>query len=113
MKAFGDLLERAKNRPVYEVSEEDVSVGQMILRLKSLFLEAGEEPVYIMRVFAEQRSRKAMITLFLAVLELVKQQAVMVAQTDLFGEIVLRRHRMFDTVFAADEPAIAMEREYR
>jgi segregation and condensation protein A len=113
VKAFGELLERAKNRPVYEVSEEDVSVGQMILRLKSLFLEAGEEPVYIMRVFAEQRSRKAMITLFLAVLELVKQQAVMVAQTDLFGEIVLRRHRMFDTVFAADEPAIAMEREYR
>ena len=113
VKAFGELLERAKNRPVYEVSEEDVSVGQMILRLKSLFLEAGDEPVYIMRVFAEQRSRKAMITLFLAVLEVVKQQAVMVAQTDLFGEIVLRRHLMFDTVFAADEPAIALEREYR
>ncbi len=113
VKAFGELLERAKNRPVYEVSEEDVSVGQMILRLKSLFVEAGDEPVYIMRVFAEQRSRKAMITLFLAVLEVVKQQAVMVAQTDLFGEIVLRRHRMFDTVFAADEPAIAIEREYR
>jgi segregation and condensation protein A len=113
VKAFGELLERAKNRPVYEVSEEDVSVGQMILRLKSLFVEAGDEPVYIMRVFAEQRSRKAMITLFLAVLEVVKQQAVMVAQTDLFGEIVLRRHRMFDEVFAADQPAIAIEREYR
>ena len=114
VKAFGELLERAKSRPVYEVSEEDVSVAQMILRLKSLFLEAGEdEPVYIMRVFAEMRSRKAMITLFLAVLEVVKQQAVVVAQTDLFGEIVLRRHRMFDTVFAADQPAIAIEREYR
>jgi segregation and condensation protein A len=113
VKAFGELLERAKNRPVYEVSEEDVSVAQMIVRLKSLFLEAGDEPVYIMRVFAEQRSRKAMITLFLAVLEVVKQQAVMVAQTDLFGEIVLRRHLMFDAVFAADEPAIAIEREYR
>ena len=66
-----------------------------------------------MRVFAEQRTRRAMITLFLAVLEMVKLQAVVVAQTDLFGEIVLRRHRMFDTVFAADEPAIAIEREYR
>src|ERR1017187_6618113 len=73
VKAFGEMLERVKNRPVYEVSEEDVSVAQMILRLKSLFLEAGDEPVYIMRVFAEQRSRKAMITLFLAVLEVVKQ----------------------------------------
>jgi segregation and condensation protein A len=114
VKAFGELVERAKNRPVYEVSEEEISVGQMILRLKSLFLEAGaDEPVYIMRVFAEQRSRRAMITMFLAVLELVRQQAVMVAQADLFGEIVLRRHRMFDAVFAADEPAMAIEREYR
>jgi segregation and condensation protein A len=114
VKAFGELLDRAKNRPIYEVSEEEITVGQMILRLKSLFLEAGEqEPVYIMRVFAEQRSRRAMITLFLAVLEVVKQQAVVVAQTDLFGEIVLRRHTMFDTVFAADQPAISMEREYR
>ena len=113
VKAFGELLERAKNRPVYEVAEEDVSVGQMILRLKSLFAEAGDEPVYIMRVFAEQRSRKAMITLFLAVLEVVKQQAVVVAQADLFGEIVLRRHRLFDEVFAADQPAMAIEREYR
>jgi hypothetical protein len=26
---------------------------------------------------------------------------------------VLRRHRMFDEVFAADQPAIAIEREYR
>lgn len=114
VKAFGELLDRAKNRPVYEVTEEETSVGQMIVRLKSLFEEAGaDEPVYIMRVFAEQRSRRAMITLFLAVLELVKQQAVMVAQTDLFGEIVLRRHRMFEAVFAADEPVSAIEREYR
>lgn len=114
VKAFGELLDRAKNRPVYEVAEEEITVGKMILHLKSLFLEAGaDEPVYIMRVFAEQRTRRAMITLFLAVLEMVKQQAVLVAQTDLFGEIVLRRHRMFDEAFAADEPAIAIEREYR
>ncbi len=113
VKAFGDLLDRAKNRPVYEVAEEEVSVARMIQGLRSTFAEAGDEPVYIMRMFAEQRSRKAMITLFLAVLELVKQQAVMVAQADLFGEIVLRKHKMFDTVFAADQPEIAIEKEYR
>ncbi len=114
VKAFGELVERAKNRPVYEVAEEETTVAQMILRLKSLFQEAGEDqPVYIMRVFEEQRTRRAMIALFLAVLEMVKLQAVVVAQTDLFGEIVLRRHRSFDAVFAADEPVNAIEREYR
>jgi len=72
VKAFGELVERAKNRPVYEVAEEETTVAQMILRLKSLFQEAGEDqPVYIMRVFEEQRTRRAMIALFLAVLEMV------------------------------------------
>ena len=114
VKAFGELLERAKNRPVYEVAEEDVSVSQMMMRLKSQFLEAGtDEPVYIMRLFAEQRSRKAMIALFLAVLELVKLQAVRVAQSDLFGEIVLKRSESFEVVFAAEDPVSAIEKEYR
>ena len=114
VKAFGELVERAKNRPVYEVVEEEVTVAQMILLLKTLFQEAGQDqPVYIMRVFEEQRTRKAMIALFLAVLEMVKLQAVVVAQTDLFGEIVLRRHDSFDAVFAAGEPVNAIEREYR
>ena len=114
VKAFGELLERAKNRPVYEVADEDVTVTRMIRYLKSLFLEAGaNEPVHIMRVFEEQRSRRAMIALFLAVLEMVKLQAVVVGQADLFGEIVLRRHQMFDTVFASEQPVSAIEKEYR
>jgi segregation and condensation protein A len=114
VKAFGELLERAKNRPIYEVAEEDVTVAQMVLEVKNRFLSAGaDEPVYIMRLFEEQRSRRAMIALFLAVLEMVKLQAVVVAQTDLFGEIVLRRHRMFDEVFASEEPVSAIEKEYR
>ncbi len=114
VKAFGELLERAKNRPVYEVSEEEVTVGQMITHLRTLFIEAGEtEPVHIMRVFEAQRTRRAMIALFLAVLEMVKLQAVRVAQEDLFGEIVLRRHRSFDAVFASGQPVSAIEREYR
>ena len=40
-------------------------------------------------------------------------QAVGVAQEDLFGEIVLRRHRSFDAVFASGQPVSAIEREYR
>src|ERR1700730_6246518 len=39
VKAFGELLERAKNRPVYEVTEEEITVAQMMVRLKSLFVE--------------------------------------------------------------------------
>jgi chromatin segregation and condensation protein Rec8/ScpA/Scc1 (kleisin family) len=44
-----------------------------------------------------------MIVAFLAVLELVRLQAVMIVQAQLFGEILLRKHKMFDAVFAGTE----------
>jgi segregation and condensation protein A len=113
VKAFGELLERAKNRPVYEVEAADVTVSDMIRYVKDRFLEmTPEAPLFILRVFEEQRTRRAMIVLFLAVLELVRMQAVTVAQKDLFGEIALQRHNHFDAVFASDQPMAQIEQNY-
>ncbi len=44
VKAFGDVLERAKNRPVYEVETSDVTVGDMIRYLKARFVDAKRRP---------------------------------------------------------------------
>ncbi len=113
VKSFGEVLERTKNRPVYEVAGEDISVADMMLYLKSVFLAADDdEPVFIMRIFEQQRSRRAMIALFLAVLEMIKMQAVEVCQKDLFGEIALRRQKQFNTVFASADPVSAIEKDY-
>jgi segregation and condensation protein A len=114
VKAFGELLERARNRPVYEVAEEDVSVTDMILYLKRMFESCADgEPLFIMKMAEAQRSRRAMIALFLAVLELIKRQAIVVVQKDLFGEIALRKTESFDAAFAADLSLSAVEEEYR
>jgi len=113
VKAFGELLERAKNRPLYEVESADVTVSDMIRYVRDRFREIGpEEPLFILRIFDEQRTRRAMIALFLAVLELVRMQAVTVAQKDLFGEIALERHSHFDAVFASDQPIAQIEQDY-
>ncbi len=113
VKSFGDLLERAKNRPVYEVESGDVTVADMIGYLRAQFARAGpDKPVFILRLFDEQRSRRAMVALFLAVLELVRMQAVVLIQKDLFGEIALRRHANFEAVFASGEPIAAIEKGY-
>ncbi|MCC6858731.1 MAG: segregation/condensation protein A [Bryobacterales bacterium] len=113
VKAFGDILERAKSRPVYEVSGEDVSVAEMILFLKSLLRNAGEnEPVFILRLLEQQRGFRSMISMFLAVLELVKMQAATLGQKELFGEIILKRHKRFNEVFAEGDPISAIENEY-
>ena len=110
VKAFGEMLERVKNRPIYEVEAADVTVSDMIRYLKDKFAELGpDEPVFIMRIFEQQRTRRAMIALFLAVLEMVRMQAVVVTQKDLFGEIALQRHANFDAVFASDQPMAAIE----
>jgi segregation and condensation protein A len=113
VKAFGELLERAKNRPVYQVENSDVSVSDMIVYLRERFLEVRpDEPVFILRVFEQQRSRRAMVVVFLAVLELIRMQAVVVTQKDLFGEIALVRHSRFDAVFASGNPTSAIEQDY-
>lgn len=113
VNAFGEVLDRARNRPVLEVAGPDVTVHDMILYLRSVFQNKGpEEPVFILRLFEEQPSLRAMISLFLAVLELVKLQAIILVQKDLFGEIALQRHKLFDTVFASEEPIIAIEKDY-
>ena len=113
VKAFGDILERAKNRPIYEVESADITVTDMIRYLKGRFEEAGPgQPVFILRLFEQQRTRRAMIVLFLAVLETVRMQAVVVTQKDLFGEIALARHANFESVFASDQPMAAIEKDY-
>jgi segregation and condensation protein A len=112
VKAFGELLDRAKNRPVYEVESSDVTVSDMIRYLKEKFIETGDQPVFILRIFEQQRTRRAMIALFLAVLEMVRMQAVVLTQKDLFGEIALKRHGSFDSVFASEQPMAAIEKDY-
>ena len=113
VKAFGEVLERAKNRPVYDISAPDVSVGDMIMYLRSILATAApEEPVFIVRLFEQQRTQRAMIALFLAVLEMVKLQAIQLVQKELFGEIAVMRHEKFETVFASGQPISAIEKEY-
>jgi chromatin segregation and condensation protein Rec8/ScpA/Scc1 (kleisin family) len=43
-----------------------------------------------------------MICALLAVLEMVRLQALVLTQKELFGSIVLRKHKMFDAVFSGE-----------
>ena len=113
VKTFQEVLDRARNRPIYSVDKEDISVPDMIQYLHRALTESPRgEPVGARQLFERQRSRRAMICLFLAILELVKRQAVVLVQKEAFGEIALRRHKRFEEVFATDETLAAIEQEY-
>ncbi|HEV8146048.1 MAG TPA: segregation/condensation protein A [Bryobacteraceae bacterium] len=113
VKTFQAVLERAKNRPIYEIGQEDVSVPDMIRYLRGVFENArSSEPVSARDLFERQRSRRAMICLFLAVLEMVKLQALGLVQTDAFGEIGLKRLKGFESVFATEQVMAAIDEGY-
>ncbi len=112
IKAFGEVIDRAKSRPVYEVTGEEVTVSDMILHLRTLLDQTRrDKPLFIIQLIEKQRTRRAMICVFLAVLELVKRQAVQITQKDLFGEIALIKSAEFEAAFDGTEPA-TVEEEY-
>ena len=43
-------------------------------------------------------SRQALVCMFLAMLELVRLQAIQVRQDHVFGEVLVRKHAQFDEV---------------
>ncbi|HEV2200141.1 MAG TPA: segregation/condensation protein A [Bryobacteraceae bacterium] len=113
VKTFQGVLERAKTRPVYEVSDEDVSVPEMIRYLGRIFeRERRGEALSARELFEGQKSRRAMICLFLALLELVKLQAIGLVQGEAFGEIGLKRLAGYDTVFSSGEILSAIDEGY-
>jgi segregation and condensation protein A len=112
VKTLQTVLDRAKNRPTYEVGKEDVTVPDMIQYLKSYFREFPKrEAVPAKELFERQGSRRAMICLFLAILEMVRMHALVLTQVEAFGEIGLRRHKQFDEVLE-EEALAAIEQEY-
>jgi segregation and condensation protein A len=113
VKAFGEVLERVKTRPTYEISDDAVNVSDMVAHLRNLLQHTGrDKPLFILQVLEQQRTRRAMICIFLAVLEMVKMQAAEIVQKDIFGEIALRKHENFVTVFSQEIPVPAIEAEY-
>jgi segregation and condensation protein A len=111
VKTFEQILARARTRPLFEVKGEEVSISQQIRYLRNLLL-ASDGPVVLQEVLERQPGLRAMITLFLALLELVRMQAVLLRQKETFGEILVKKHKMFDLVFSSEEPILAAEGEY-
>jgi segregation and condensation protein A len=112
VKTFQGVLERIKNRPTYEIDKEDVSVPDMIRYLHNVFDNERGASVSARDLFERQKSRRAMICLFLAMLELVKVQAIGLVQQEGFGEIGLKRLKGFETAFASGEEMAAIDEGY-
>ena len=99
VRTFQQILDRARSRPIIEVDEETVTVGQMIDYLRRR-LSLEDRPIRLMQLLRNVNSRNALICMFLALLEMVRLQAILVRQDRLFGEIAVRKHTHFDAIMA-------------
>lgn len=97
VKTFQQVLERVRTRPVLNVDEETVTVGQMIDYLRRR-LSLEDRPIRLKQLLMRIPSRQALVCMFLALLELVRLQAIQVRQERLFGEIAVRKHSHFDEI---------------
>jgi segregation and condensation protein A len=111
VKTLQTVLERVKSRPTYEIAGDEVSVPDMIKHLRRVF-ENTRSAVSARELFEAQRSRRGMICLFLAMLELVKLQALALTQSEVFGEIALKRAKGFDVAFSGENVISAIEGDY-
>jgi segregation and condensation protein A len=97
VKTFQQVLERVRTRPMIQVDQETISVSQMIVYLgRRLSLE--DRPIRLKQMLSSVESRQALVCLFLALLELVRLQAVQLRQDRLFGEILVRKQEKFEDV---------------
>jgi segregation and condensation protein A len=119
VKTFQTILERTKNRPLYEVGREQTSVPDMIRFLQSRLTnkEGRGRIVSATELIESQASQHAMICLFLAILEMVKRQLIHLSQGEAFGEIGLEaREESVDSsapqAALSDEELTAVDSEY-
>ena len=96
-RVFQQILDRFKNRPVINVEEDSVTVGQMIQFLARR-LNMEDKPIALRKMLAHTHSRRALVAMFLALLELVRLQAILLRQDRLFSEIFIKKHEDFDSV---------------
>jgi segregation and condensation protein A len=97
VRVFQEILARAKNRPVLDVAEDSVTVGQMIDYMRRR-LVMEDKPVALSKLLANTRSDRALIAMFLAILELVRLQAILLRQDRNFSDILVKKHAQFEEV---------------
>ena len=113
VKVFQQVLERRKEIVRIDLKHETFTVAQMMTQLRAQILASDDNTVRLIEFFEACPSRHAMIVAFLAVLEMVKMQAIALAQEKQFGEIVLKKGKSFELVFDETGGLRQIDEEYK
>lgn len=87
LEAFREVLERATRESFHEIIHEEISVAECVQVILGRLEVDGA--LRFRDLFAGAPSRRRLVATFLALLELVKGQAVRACQEEEYGEILL------------------------
>ena len=88
LKVFQDILARHKEEVLLEIEREEISMAEMLERLRNMVMSATE---LNLRVFFERaKSRRELVLAFLSVLELVRTTEIKLVQRETFGDIIAK-----------------------
>jgi segregation and condensation protein A len=97
VRVFRDILDRLRERPVLNLEEDAVTVGQMIDYVRRRLL-MEDRPVALSRMLSNSRSERALIAMFLALLEMVRLQAILLRQDANFAEVYVKKQDGFEAL---------------
>jgi segregation and condensation protein A len=88
LRVFQEILARHKEEVMMEIEREEVTMAEMIERLRNMVRSAGE--LNLVTFFESAGSRRGLVVAFLSVLELVRMSEISLVQRETFGEIIAR-----------------------
>jgi segregation and condensation protein A len=90
-RVFHEVLERLRQGPVLNMEDDPITIGQMIDHLWRRF-SVEDAPIRLNQLLRDARSERAVICMFLALLELVRLQAILLRQDRSFADILMKRN---------------------
>ncbi|HXG93484.1 MAG TPA: segregation/condensation protein A [Blastocatellia bacterium] len=88
-EVFREVLNRRRAITEIEIARDEMTMAEKIAEIKLALEERSE--VSAREMFERARSRREMVLLFLALLELVKELVIRLKQSEMFGDIFIAK----------------------
>jgi segregation and condensation protein A len=88
LRVFQQILARRKEEVLMEIERDEVTMAEMLERLRNMIFSAGE--LNMREFFERAETRRELVLAFLSVLELVRTTQIRLYQGQTFGDIIAR-----------------------
>ncbi len=89
LKVFQKILAKQKEEVQMEIAREEMSLSDMLANLHQQL--KAHKTFNVTEFFEQMHTKRELVLAFMAILEIVRTETIKLLQTDIFGEIILKR----------------------